>query len=371
MNGTRWWSVHVVYYAEDRHALLLDAVEPWWERIRPHVTAAYWIPHWRRGPHLRLDVETDATTFADVVTPAVDEIVRPFLAEHPSRAAVDPGRLLAAHRRLADLEREDGPLTPLRPDNSVHLGVHDRRLAVLGSDAAADLLAEFRSASTRTAFDAVRATPRRAQLVALAYDLTVATAHALSGVGLARGFVSFRSHADAFLSWWPEADGFRAAWDRHYRSHAARLLARTAAVTEAIDHAPGTMPLVGDWVDLLGPFWDRGGELLDAGQLSLDPPWAGVDLGDPAILDLLRRSPFHGSRLTTRRPVNAAWFARYRLMLNYTYLHLTRLGLTPVERFLLCHLAAGAAEELYGVVAPDVAFPAPEETAAPAGRRPP
>jgi hypothetical protein len=38
-------------------------------------------------------------------------------------------------------------------------------------------------------------------------------------------------------------------------------------------------------------------------------------------------------------------------MLNYTYLHMTRLGITPTERFLLCHLAANAVEECYGVSA--------------------
>ncbi|MEU8206482.1 hypothetical protein [Streptosporangium sp. NPDC049046] len=34
---------------------------------------------------------------------------------------------------------------------------------------------------------------------------------------------------------------------------------------------------------------------------------------------------------------------------EYTYLHLTRLGLTPLDRFRTCHLLANAVEEVYGV----------------------
>jgi hypothetical protein len=42
-------------------------------------------------------------------------------------------------------------------------------------------------------------------------------------------------------------------------------------------------------------------------------------------------------------------------MLNLTYLMLTRLGISPAERFLLCHLAANAVEDQYGVSAIDSA----------------
>ncbi len=42
-------------------------------------------------------------------------------------------------------------------------------------------------------------------------------------------------------------------------------------------------------------------------------------------------------------------FLRYRVVLNYTYLHLTGLGLTPLDRFRACHLLANAVEEVYGV----------------------
>jgi hypothetical protein len=47
-------------------------------------------------------------------------------------------------------------------------------------------------------------------------------------------------------------------------------------------------------------------------------------------------------------------FLHYRMALNYTYLHLTRLGLVPMERFRAGHLLANAVEAGYGVSAVDL-----------------
>ena len=90
--------------------------------------------------------------------------------------------------------------------------------------------------------------------------------------------------------------------------------------------------------------------------------------GDPSpggseYAERMRRSPLHRARKDV--VVDPVWFAKFRLMLNYTYLHLTRLGLAPAERFLLCHLAANAAEDLFGRSAAEVALPAPGDEADP------
>jgi hypothetical protein len=56
-------------------------------------------------------------------------------------------------------------------------------------------------------------------------------------------------------------------------------------------------------------------------------------------------------------------FLHYRMALNYTYLHLTRLGLVPMERFRAGHLLANAVEAVYDVSAVelvrDLVTPAP------------
>ncbi|WP_080678157.1 thiopeptide maturation pyridine synthase [Salinispora pacifica] len=361
---SRWRCVAVHYHDESRDRLVVEAVEPLFARLGTAVPRAYHLRHWLRGPHLRLMFDVDDAAFDTTVLPLVEEVVGGFLVRHPSTTVLDPDRTLAQHRRLAELEQIRDSLTPFRPDNSIREIPVDERIEVLGSATAAELLAEFHVATTPLAFAAARQTLAGSSLPTMAYDLMIASAHLLSSVGFARGFVSFRSHADAFLSWWPEAHGLRERWQDRYAAYRPELLQRTKRLLSCLD--TGSANGITTWARTVEPVRRRGEALIRSGALSMDPPWAEVDLADPRnadVVEMLRRSPFHRHALGERRPVHRTWFATYRLVLNYTYLYLTRLGLTPLHRFMLCHFAANVAEELYGVAAADVVLPAPTEVA--------
>jgi Lantibiotic biosynthesis dehydratase C-term len=355
----RWRSVHVYYYDDNKADLVLDAVRPLFQRLGPQVRA-YYVPHWLNGPHVRLNFQAEQRVHDELVLPAVREVVGGYLRDRPSTATVDPMRLHTAHKRLAEMEQERGALLPLLPDNSVHEADYDQRLHVLGSTAAAELLADFYVDTTELAFEMADAVRDGRQLLRLGFDLMVATAHALSGIGFERAFVSFRSHAEAFLSWTPEGKGLRPGWQEHYEQHAEALTGRVQAVLATVDGSGPCLAWIRPWVDVMTPYWRRGAELIESGQLALSP---GPRQDSEEYAERLRRSPLHRAREDVE--VDQVWFAKFRLMLNYAYLHLTRLGLAPSERFLLCHLAANAAEELFGRSAADVVFPAPGDPADP------
>jgi len=102
----------------------------------------------------------------------------------------------------------------------------------------------------------------------------------------------------------------------------------------------------------LHPLGARWTALYAAGEI----PEAEIpDDGENGIGDLLTASPMHraiaGSTAYKQMMYRDPRFLRYRLMLNYTYLHLSRLGVPGLTRYLLCHLAANAVEEVYGVSA--------------------
>ncbi|WP_017607927.1 thiopeptide maturation pyridine synthase [Nocardiopsis xinjiangensis] len=356
-----WRSFNVHHYG-DRTDLILDAVRPLAAHLAPSVHGHHYLLHWLRGPHVRINIDADPEVFQTQVLPALNEAVTAYMADRPRRGPQDPDTLLAQHARLAELEHEPGPISPLHPDGRVEEVPYDRRLHVLGSAEAADLLADFYTVSTPNAFDMlehVRATGNR---IALAFDVMVATAHHLSGIGLGRSFVSFRSHAEAFLSWWPEADGLREAWDRHYAAHAPALAARVRALTAPRSANEDLPPLVHRWLDTVGPVVERGTRLIEQGRMSVDPPWTGRTAdNDEEAARMMSRSRFHGRPRPEGPPVDRVWFDGFRLLLNYTYLQLTRLGTAPAERFLLCHLAANTAEDLFGVRAEQVRLPVSAE----------
>lgn len=355
-----WHSIHVHYYADDRDPLILHGVRPLFEHLRRDVEKAFFLRHWRQGPHLRLNLRCAEGTLERSVRPAVHETIGRFLRERPSTRAVDPERHLPTHRRLAELESEPGPLLPWYPDNSIRYTSFDRRRHVLeGADV--DLLIDFYVDTNELAFRMLDGIDRGRDRYRAAFDLMISTAHALSAVGIVRGCVSFRSHAEAFLNGYPEGRGLRRRWDDHYSANATALVEQVRRVVATLDGTDepvsrGPVPYVRDWVTALTPYQSQVRTLIETGRLSLPSPQS-VDAGRPATRTLGEASSFHRELLAApawARMREAEWFASYRLMLNYTYLQLTRLGISPAERFLLCHLAANAVEDAFGVSALDV-----------------
>ncbi|WP_329569215.1 thiopeptide maturation pyridine synthase [Kitasatospora sp. NBC_01266] len=365
MTPREWRAVHISYYQEDRDALILGAVRPLLARVAPDVDTAYFVRHWRRGPHLRVVFEATTEAFREVVEPAVEELVGEYLRRCPSAGPVpSEAELLPVHRKLAESEAEQGSLTPFYPDNAISWAAHDRRTEVLGSETAADELAAFYTRTNELVFTHLAAVAAGQNRELLALRLMLATAHTLcrhpDDPTVRRGFISFRSHADGFLS--TVDPSVRTAFDQRFAANRELLIAQVHAVVDTFDRAgestggagesdaAGGLPLVREWVAALDPLGQRWTELAAAGLI---PPPEIPDRADGSFDELLERSPFHraivGNHAYWELMFRDQRFQRYRLMLNYTYLHLARLGIPGLGRYLLCHLAARAVEQAYGV----------------------
>jgi Lantibiotic biosynthesis dehydratase C-term len=341
-----WRSVHVYYYDDDKDRLIVEAVRPLLRRIAPGVPAAYFVRHWRRGPHLRLNFRTDAPTFGGTVRPALTEIVGGYLARRPSTVVLDEQRLMPLHAILAGVEEDPGPRSPWLPDNSMHEAAYESRAQTVGGPEAAELLADFYVATNDIAFAMVEQVVRGGQRLGPCLDLMMATAHAFTRGGLASGFVSFRSHAEAFLAGSRDTRR-RQAWDRGYAEGAAHLSARLDDVLAMFDGAVERAPLAHAWVTALRPLHRRAEELVSADAVSFnDPVLAPPGEDGSEFHRALLRGPAY-----TPQVRGSLGFRSYRLMLNYLYLHMTRHGVRPVDRFMLCHLAANTVEERLGVTA--------------------
>jgi hypothetical protein len=88
------------------------------------------------------------------------------------------------------------------------------------------------------------------------------------------------------------------------------------------------------------------GPLLDDGSISLDAA-PRTDMRQLHSID------FHQVLLSTGRHsseiMQSGWFLRHRLAVNILYAHLARLGITPLQRYLFCHLVSSAVEEEFGI----------------------
>jgi hypothetical protein len=351
MTETVWRTVNVFHHASDRTGLLLDAVRPFIAAVAPSVSRVYFQPHWRRGPHVRIPIQATAEVFQDVVAPAVAELLGTYLQAHPSTTVLDEQAALPQHIRLAEQERERGPLTPWAPDNTVEMEPYDRRHYVLGGTAAADLLADYYVDTNDLVFDILRWVRGGGSRMALAVDLFIGAAHRFLPP-VTYGYMSYRGHADAFLAKLP--DGARERFDRVYEANAETFRQRVVGITEAADYHDA-VPFSA-LLDTLLHYRNQANELLLTGELTLntdargEPEAWGSTWG--AWSD---RSPFHRA-LGGHRPAAdqlGGWntFQQYRVVLNWLYLNMYRLGIGELERNLVCHVVSRAVEDVHGVTA--------------------
>lgn len=370
-----WHSAHVYYYSPQKDTLILDAVRPLLAAVgrSSEVSQAYFVRHWLRGPHIRVHVRTTPSAWRHQVQPLIAEVIGGYLRTHPSTSDMSEERELPVHRRLADLELEDGPLTPWYPDNSVQYLPYDKRLHVLRTEESAALLADFHVDTTPLAFAALDHVRRGANRLEVPLALAFATA-ARGCPPIDKGFISYRSHAEGFLANSSDPDGLRTRFERAYRSNAGAVTQLLTEVLTDIETGQHEVPFLADWIRIVDTYQRRAGDLNDAGGLALapievppDPPESGAAAPVGKNVSAFHRALFGDSRI--RETLNGSpWFAVYRVLLNYQYLLFNRLGLVPVERFLLCYLVARTVEEAYDISIPDFIDPGgllPAHTAAP------
>jgi hypothetical protein len=264
-------------------------------------------------------------------------------------AHLDETALLATHERLAKREREPGPLSPLYPDNSIQHLPCDRRIDVLGSEAAAALVEDFYVSTTDLAFamlDHIRAGTSRLNL---ALDLMWATAH--SARSITSGYVSYRAHAEARIMTAADPVALRSFFEQQYRIRAPALLDRLQQVLDTVEGAGGDVPFVCEWVGAVHRLYKRAQRLIADGSITLSVPEPGAWFFD----ELTTHSAFH--RALANNPAHlemmrtSARFHTWRIVVNCCYLHVTRLGIRPFERSLLGFLLSEAVEERFGVSA--------------------
>jgi hypothetical protein len=345
MKSTRpWHSIHVHHHGEATSHLVVEAVRPVSRELERRGLPNWFVRHWRRGPHLRLNVQAGEDEFRDAV-PAVAEVLDPCLAALPATAS-DVDALLPLHRRLAEQERDPGPLTPWHPDNSWHVEDYDDRMAVHRTPEAAALVSDYLRDANEHAFAVTADVVGGASLPAAVFDTMVLLADRLVHGGIDNGYLSYRSHAEAYLTFRPERAAWRREWDGYYRAH-ARVLAdrvdRLVAPDAAGDPEPAAL------VDLIARYQSAGARLYERGLLpSLRIEGIAEQRDDPRAAD----SPFHHALLSsdfwTTRVGPSADFAMYRLALNLMYLQFTRLGITPHHRLFLCYLLAETVERRTG-----------------------
>ncbi|MGW5453085.1 lantibiotic dehydratase C-terminal domain-containing protein [Nocardia sp. NPDC003979] len=344
MSGARWRTLHVAHFDPDADALVCDGVQPLFESLD---VPAYFLRHWRRGVHLRLNIHCDAESFSGQFKPAALDLIGGHLARHPSRAQPDLAQWYAIHQRKAHLDNDPRPLVPFYEDNSINDAEYEPPLIGFGGVAATQLLEDFYCATNSLVSDVCRRVRHGQSRIGVLFDVWLATARALAG-GYEFSWTSYRSSADKFRYAAGDSDRYIDGWSNLFDAQRPGLVHRAELILRGLDEGTESSPIADEWVATLVPFRERALELVAAGEI--DFPLPPEDSGSFALAELT--SPFHRALMTQQGwygQTGNVNFAAYRVMLALTYAHGARAGISLVERWFLCYLVASTMEAITGL----------------------
>lgn len=361
-----WNVVRVAYFDEGKASLLLGPVHEVCDRLRRDgvVRRMMVLPHWKRGPHVDVIADCDAQVFEERVAPLCREVIGAWIARHPSATVLDAAKYELLSQRLGFAELEPGPYVPLLDNNTVSTAAYAPS-ATLKLPEFAVAKEDFLASSLDLAFVLLR----EKQNDANACLLTLAAMMAIVGEtyeagGLARGFLSYRSHAQYFFSVYDQSGALRTRFDALDRALAPAL---DECVRCVLRSRFEDIPLDAVWRDTLLRWRAIANETARecraivarhhdtlvndqtfarlAEVITKDIPRGVLPDPNQAAPNAMWTAFQHdkGQRVLTSRE-----FLAYRATVNFFYLLLPFLEISPAQKFCVCHLVSNATERVLG-----------------------
>ncbi|MGB8955822.1 MAG: lantibiotic dehydratase C-terminal domain-containing protein [Tumebacillaceae bacterium] len=350
-----WLSFRVNYHDPNKNPLLMDGVLPVVQSLQEQgvVGNFYFLRHWLRGPHLRLNLECAYGLFEQSIRPLVLEQIGAYLAAHPS-ATLSEEELLPQHRELAKMEMITDPLSPFSPNNTVE-EVPYQNVSALGAEGTR--LQELYNVSTSGLL--VRLLERsQADPNALIPDLIQVMIAVIANVkDVRRSYLSFRSHSESMLHAYDQTGALRRQFQQKYDANREPIIALIRSMVQEVKTQDADVdPLFKQWAAFIRKFFQEVVAAVERGgvrpPLPEDMEGFYTEHGVPDGWVVQQLSEFHElfySKEDINDILNGTEFKSLRMMLNYLYHTFLQAGIKPIERYYLGFLVANGVEDLYGV----------------------
>ena len=298
----------------------------------------YFETDWFRGPHLTLALRDGSYTSNDLSR--IFERMKELVASVPESQIIEPHEYRLIHERLKRYEGRSGDAFPWIRDGTVRMIRDNDRVRRIGL-AAAEVIDAFQCGVYLLELQLLASMDQfRGGADGYALGVMTKCAAKFSKSGILAAAPSYMSHAHGYMGL-AGNESLRAVWENNFQRMRDALIGyvqqcEESALRDSDYEAPD--------VAILGPL----------NQAFEDENSFKAFVPEEGWVDRIRtRSEFHRRLAGNDRWVSLVaedeWFARYRMVVNLMYLHLTKMGLTPHRRFYTCYLIARAAEELHGV----------------------
>ena len=338
-----------VFYS-DLDILIGACVQPILLRHRKQFPLLYWERHFAGGPHLRLRARGRADRVAalsDELVPALERFLRDRPSSNLPRYSAE---------RAADLLRREGSSVETAGElayrnNYLVTQEHPSGPENVPTPEAKDLLESFQHDAMPLAGRILNDPRPRREVMARIFFL-----HALVVAGdLPQGSVSWRSHWEGFASTTPSEDALHRI--RSTYTSRRRLLRDLMVEVQNFHEAEAWTddPVLASWRDLLLTYRPRIRRILQAGsQLTRQPAtleeakrfrerMKSEWLRETAFLETLSADDTFLTSIQREQRILVP-----RVLVNLLYVLHAAVGLSPIDKFILCYFTHRTVEEHFG-----------------------
>lgn len=357
-----WPCARIFFFERDKSDLILGGIAPAIEAWRSVPGAApVWLrSHWRLGPHVDVIADMPDAEFDHQLLPLIEQHVGGWMANNSSQAVLDEHEYAALSKRLAITELESGALGPLGANNTIVRAQHQPNLEIFGVREILEGQHRFQALSVSAVIDALRLRRKdEARLFLRLAEMLALTGNFVPKHGLPRSFISFRAHADYVFANYDPSGAVRErfdATDAAFQEEVDTIVAAAHAVYLGERDVLEAFPHLTAWyndarglsievyavaernAEILGRQNRLSGladEIVASQNVVLDPAKARKDsetekyIGD--MQSVFQQVPH----------------IAYRTMVNYLYGLLPILSVSPMQKYLICHMVAKSCERVF------------------------
>ena len=374
-----WNVIRVAYFDNDKSSILMGPIADVVELIKKQSLPVYVTSHWKFGPHIDVLVECDKAVFDEKLFPTCSSVIQSWLAQNPSTTSLVPEEYEKLSYQLAMSELEPPPYLPLLDNNTVSVGRYSRSQSI-NIDGFHDTKERFLVNATPLLFAMLKLkkADSNAFFATLVYMLA-ATAAQFRPDGLKRGYISFRSHAEYFFENFDKGNQLRAKFDALDKNYATFIDANIENVAlnqlEATQLHPGQKVILHHWHQVLNQTFEDNLNVVNGNYEAIISAESDVSSTEQNFGELAESISSHvpdsinkpDREYNTGKVVNSAMnheegrqlfrshdFIAYRTTVNYFYLLLPVLDITPIQKFSICHLVANSTERVFNISWKDV-----------------
>ncbi|UAA40051.1 hypothetical protein KIH87_06790 [Paraneptunicella aestuarii] len=374
-----WNVIRIAYFDNDKSALLQNPVKDVVEHIQQLDLRVFMTSHWKFGPHVDLVVDCDVEQFNNDIFPYAKQHIESWLADNPATAELNAQEYERLSYQLAMSELEPPPYLPLLENNQVTVGLYQRSQAI-NIAGFHDTKEQFLVDSTGLLFHLMGLKKANSDVFFVCLIFMMASVAAkFKPDGIKRGYISYRSHAEYFFENFDKQDALRGKFDLLDKKYAPLIDSNLPFVVDdkftEMSLPPSVQSMLQYWNHIVVTTFDNNRQVVDQNYEQIIREDSEVSSTEQNFADLAEsvssQVPEDVNKpsrdYNTGKVVNTALqheegrqlfrshdFITYRTTVNYFYLLLPVLDITPVQKFSLCHIIANSVERVYGISWKDV-----------------